>query len=1223
MTPPKKTKKPGDLNNNIIPDSKEKTPNSPPNMPPNIAVDDPSTMEMLRQTSKAKGQSPSVVSGTPATRVVPKTPEQLYGKKKIAPKDLATHAQEALEKQYGGPEQKNGKYTDPKLQGLREEGYASTEGVLRNLEDKSQTNPEKYDTARVNSLLSKFRLVTKNDWASRGTSKIAHTLRSNPESQEAADLIQMLHHATGNAIGPDGSRNTSVDVVGKLLRDYSRIKNKNLHEFTEELNSLPNKEFIEEKSAIHCALMLTGMYEEAKYALDQDKPNLNQFVSGRTWYKDMTSAMDKGLAHLFHNHAAYKDFAGNLFGDGETATHEQMRNLHIFKGILAPTSNEQQPIANGFITFNVFRASIAKVLETKRQTGDSSPIQMWDVLADMQVDQSIFGGGKGPTDFKQFIKMKNASGEDIFANAKHRHLWGQMAAATEARWAKTKINPDTGNPYTARELLNALNKNLPLVPTNAKTGETGITKFMKNSVGFEDAVTLYKAFINGRFNGVLGKEYQVNLSAKNGKQDAVNKLADFLDKEHGTNVLRAVMQQLKGEATPENYARLGDNGINFDRHTALPGSWLLGGKIGLFYQNLNNNDKWVTADMWVMRSFGRLISGITGDAPLANKDDTQRAALQKAFAKVGSVLGLAPSEMQAVMWYYEQQLWKSLGADVDSESFEDFVKDVGDIHAKYDPNFIPHHRKGEQNAHGAAANQGGAPPNPGADIPSNQEARGAGVPKPPKPNAPVRKKIKESKRGLVLKFAQFLPMGNGMSKPTAPTADPNVGFGNAIAKSNTGKNIAQAQLGDQISAKAGVKTQAHTAIGDWPDGSEQSTVHYAQGGVDPSTWEYLGAMHGIAGQKKSMLVFHPNDKGPDSLYRINHPETDQGKLRQMLNKSGLSYKTLVPGSKGTQVLMYDPGRAKRNAVGTFATQNGVIVEESTGQGRIIGHNGSWNSAGALPKSRQVFRDIIANHGQQPVQKSSTGGPDAASADSSKLSRQGTKRKFDRSRRILEGFLRAHNTPNKELPPIGDLLAPDLQGIKPQHLGKYQELIPGAKWGEIEGAVKSLQQDPSLYEDMTSEGNRRESYCKEHARSVLNSSGVKKLLDSLVVNKMVPEYAMHLVQDAKDGDFHSLDALSAEMDHSIPSLKAYCKAAEREFNKAGKAWDKMRTGTQKFAKHHSKSQHRAGPHGVISPTGFVQPGGFVPMNHKNKDGKTRFEKQHKNNIVAFLDNIRNK
>jgi len=492
--------------------------------------------------------------------------------------------------------------------------------------------------------------------------------------------------------------------------------------------------------------------------------------------------------------------------------------------------------------------------------------------------------------------------------------------------------------------------------------------------------------------------------------------------------------------------------------------------------------------------------------------------------------------------------------------------------------------------------------------------------------APLPKKqpiVKKSKKGLVLKFAQFLPMGNGMSKPTAPTADPNVGFGNALAKSNTGKNIAQAQLGDQISAKAGVKTQAHTAIGDWPDGSEQATVHIAQGGVDPSTLEYLGAMHGIAGQKKSMLVFHPNDKGPDSLYRINHPETDQGKLRQLLNKSGISYKTLIPSAKGTQVLMFDPGRSKRNAVGTFATQNRLVVEESTGQGKIIGHNGSWNSAGALPKSRQVFRDIIANYGNKPVQKSSTGNPDATPSNSTKLSRKGARRKFDRSRRILEGFLRSHNTPNKELPPIGDLLAPDLQSIKPEHLGKYQELIPGAKWNEIEGAVKSLQEDPSLYEDMTSESNRRELYQKEHARGVLNSSGVRKLLDSLVVNKMVPEYAMHLVQDAKDGDFHALEAISTELNHSIPSLKAYCKAAEREYNKAGKAWDKMRTGVQKFAKHHSKSQHRAGPHGVISPTGYVQPGGFVPMTPKNKDGKARFEKQHKNNIVAFLENIRNK
>lgn len=753
---------------------------------------------------------------------------------------------------------------------------------------------------------------------------------------------------------------------------------------------------------------------------------------------------------------------------------------------------------------------------------------------------------------------------------------------------------------------------------------------------------------------------------------------------------------------------------------------------------------------------------------------------------------------------------------------------------------------------------------------SEKSLRAMGIARPPK-------KIKKFKHGLVLKFAQFIPTGGGMSQPTAPTAKPNVGFGNAVAKSGTGKNVAQAQLNDQISAKAGIRTMSHTGIGDWPDGSEQSTVHLARQQVDPKTFEYLGALHGIAGQKKSMLVFHPNAKGPDSLYRINHPETDQGKLRHSLNSSGISYKTLIPGPKGTQVLMFDPGRARRESVGAFATQNGVIVEESTGQGRIIGHNGSWNSAGALPKSRQVFRDIISAHEGKPIQSSATSGPDATPANSGKLSKSGAKASrrpakttkvvrfsnmhpktraliasspnvgedlpFDRSmqnyrgaqnhshlqiaaelfksfnltpkshlaigdwedgsehsvihhfptaiptqllhyfaakigyqadqkavlafghhdqgpdavyhvhiphnnveyireslhgygfnnrtivphrdrtevvlydqdalkraaandfaannnarifetrgtgkfvgapwgsdpknarilakvdynarikpfesryhsaasqpgipdnpgaplpnrtrqqrsgrplhlnrsRRVLEGFLRAHNTPNKELPPIGDLLAPDLQSIKPEHLSKYQELIPGAKWGEIQGAVDSLQSDPSLYEDMTSESNRRDLYQREHARGVLNSSGVHKLLDSLVVNRLIPDYATHLVQDAKDGNFHALEAISTELQHSIPSLKAYVKSAEREFNKAGKAWDKMRSGVQRYGKqHHSQSQDRAGPHGVLN-NGFYPRGCFVPGTPKTKDGKARFEKGS-NNFNAFLKNIRNK
>jgi len=486
-------------------------------------------------------------------------------------------------------------------------------------------------------------------------------------------------------------------------------------------------------------------------------------------------------------------------------------------------------------------------------------------------------------------------------------------------------------------------------------------------------------------------------------------------------------------------------------------------------------------------------------------------------------------------------------------------------------------------------------------------------------------KVQQRKVGKLLKFAQFTPSPGGMTGTPAATRT-NKPFANSIARSPGGKNLAQGALGNQINAKAGVETTAQNAIHDGPVGSEESIVHMAPIGTDAAKLKYLAAWHGISGQKKSMLVFTPNPNGPDSMYHIEHPNTDVGAVKKQFDLAGINYKTILPGAKSTKVLVFDPNKQKRNTVAQFATLNNLNVEENSGQGEIVGHNGDWNSAGALPKSRQAYQNIIGEYenaqmGGQPQPPANNNAVPASDQSTGKTqySKQTKARlKFDRSRRILEGFLRQHNTPNKELPPVGDLLSQDLSNIKPEHLSKYQQLVPNAKWEEIEGAVNSLSNDPSLYDDMTSESNRREMYCKEHARTVLQSSGLKKLIDSLTVQQLIPEHAQHLIEDAKDGDYFSLEAISSELKHSVPSLRAFAKAAEKEYNKAGKVWDKMRTPQpQKFAKKsaHAKDQYRAGKHGVNFRGCQYNGGQFAPKD----DGVKRFEKD--SNLTHMIKKLR--
>lgn len=663
------------------------------------------------------------------------------------------------------------------------------------------------------------------------------------------------------------------------------------------------------------------------------------------------------------------------------------------------------------------------------------------------------------------------------------------------------------------------------------------------------------------------------------------------------------------------------------------GSYVFGPKGGNFFQDISYQGGNPTKDLWFTRAALFVLGGMTnGSHKLIDTPPEQlRETMDLATNYVAASLGMSPKQIQAIWWYYKKNLDTGFGVKTaGKESYVDASLSAARKETN-DPTLeLPAIRRTGKNSSRAAQRSANAKSEYVRNSPGKHKTKMAEISKGKRKAEPSAKARKLFKLGIKLKFAQFTPSPNGMTGTPAATRT-NKPFSNSIARSPGGKNLAQGALGNQINSKAGVETSAQNAIHDGPVGSEESIVHMAPIGTDAQKLKYLASWHGISGQKKSMLVFIPNPNGPDSMYHIEHPSTDVRAVKEQFDLAGIKYKTILPGAKSTKVMVFDPNKQKRNTVAKFATLNNLNVEENSGQGEIVGHNGDWNSAGALPKSRQAYQNIIGEYenaqmGSQPKPQASnnavsTNNPSSGKTQQfSKNSKNSkTRLRFDRSRRILEGFLRQHNTPNKELPPVGDLLQQDLSNIKPEHLSKYQQLVPSAKWEDIEGAVNSLQNDPSLYDDMTSESNRREMYCKEHARTVLQSSGLKKLIDSLMVQQVIPEHAQHLIEDAKDGDYFSLDAISSELNHSVPSLRAFAKAAEKEYNKAGKAWDKMRTGPQpqKFAKKsaHAKTQYRAGTHGVIFRGSQYNGGQFAPQN----DGIKRFHKD--SNLTDAIKKLR--
>ena len=116
----------------------------------------------------------------------------------------------------------------------------------------------------------------------------------------------------------------------------------------------------------------------------------------------------------------------------------------------------------------------------------------------------------------------------------------------------------------------------------------------------------------------------------------------------------------------------------------LPGMFILGPKFGAFALNLHGNHpdpktasghaKWLTADMWWTRTWNRFMgtmfekkmnkqTGKMGDELVgAPRGTRERKDMAEAAANAAKEAGLRNvAELQAVMWYYEQRMWRQLG----------------------------------------------------------------------------------------------------------------------------------------------------------------------------------------------------------------------------------------------------------------------------------------------------------------------------------------------------------------------------------------------------------------------------------------------------------------------------------------------------------------------------------------------------------------------------------
>jgi hypothetical protein len=191
-----------------------------------------------------------------------------------------------------------------------------------------------------------------------------------------------------------------------------------------------------------------------------------------------------------------------------------------------------------------------------------------------------------------------------------------------------------------------------------------------------------------------------------------------------------------------------------------------------------------------------------------------------------------------------------------------------------------------------------------------------------------------------------------------PNTEDNLSYEQAYQRFRSGNQKAAHQVARNVADTIGLGDyDSYDAIGDWVDpqtgpGSENSVAMVFKNGASPEAIDYAAAWLGLLHNQKAVLTFHSQHGGPDSAYQIPTQETDARRLQHQLNGLGIQNRALIPTPKGHLVVIVDPERQLRDAVGQFGVLNNATIRESAGKA-------NWSLGGkSRTEARQRYWNAI-------------------------------------------------------------------------------------------------------------------------------------------------------------------------------------------------------------------------------------------------------------------------
>lgn len=205
------------------------------------------------------------------------------------------------------------------------------------------------------------------------------------------------------------------------------------------------------------------------------------------------------------------------------------------------------------------------------------------------------------------------------------------------------------------------------------------------------------------------------------------------------------------------------------------------------------------------------------------------------------------------------------------------------------------------------------------------------------------------------------PISAGFVSPNAGVGD---NFAQASEKLSSPEHKAALKQFNEINKSNGINSESKSAVGDWGDGSENTTYFIDQGIVPKDTLIYnLAKQASLTNQKQ--FIWFQEGVGIDYLYKVDITGVNQGQVKSIFDKAGVTNKTIGDN----EVLIF-------NKSGEYFDTKmlGKILEATKGLGldksKIMwykgngGFKGSWlEGEAARADAQKIYKKIIDTYEQ--------------------------------------------------------------------------------------------------------------------------------------------------------------------------------------------------------------------------------------------------------------------